>query len=359
MDERIIKHARILVDHSTKVKAGDMVLISYSDHGLDLVKAIYALASERGASPIIQQTPTEALRSLYDLTPEIYLSRLPVHELSTYTASDVIIAIKGEENLRAMRSLDKKRLSLRAQATKPIKDVYLKKRWVVTQVPTPAYAQEAEMSMHEYEDFVFNAVLRDWRVDENKLRAVEELMEKTDEVRITGKDTDLTFSIKGRKTISDFGEHNVPWGEAFTAPVEDSANGEIYFDLPSVRYGDEARDIRLKFSKGEIVDYKASKGEDLLKAMIETDEGSHRLGEFGIGTNDNITKFTRNILFDEKMAGTIHLAIGFAYPDCHGKNQSAIHWDMIKTMKPGEVLFDGRLVMKDGVFTFMEEGKKR
>jgi aminopeptidase len=348
MDERIFKHAEILVDHSTKVKPGDMVLIRYTDYGLPLAKAVYALAAKRGASPMICQEPTDAAKSFLVQTPEEYLSTLPVHQLSVFATSDVIIGIRGEEDLRAMKDVDKKRITLKSRGTKPITEVYMRKRWVTTQADSPAYAKEAGMSRHEYRDFIFDAMLRDWREDEGKLRMLERAMDETDEVKITGKDTDLTLSIKGKKAVADLGEHNVPWGEVFTAPVENSADGHIYFDLPMIKFGDVAKDISLKFSNGELVDYKAKKGGDLLKAIIETDEGSHRLGELGVGANDNITKFTKNILFDEKMGGTIHLALGVAFPDNRGKNQSAIHCDMIKTMSSGEMLFDNKVVLSYG-----------
>ena len=216
--------------------------------------------------------------------------------------------------------------------------------------PTEAFAQEAEMSLKEYEDFVYSAMLLNWEKEKEKMNEIKKIMDDTDKVRVVGKETDLTLSIKNRTPVVSDGTHNMPGGEVFTAPVDNSASGKIFFDLPSVRYGKEVHGIRLTLDKGQIVDYSASKNEALLKAMINTDEGSIRLGEFGIGTNRNITKFTRNILFDEKIAGTIHLAIGFAYKDCGGINESAIHWDMIKTMKQGQIILDGEIIQKDGKF---------
>jgi len=164
----------------------------------------------------------------------------------------------------------------------------------------------------------------------------------------SGWTNDVFGTIYGK--VIDEGTHNMPGGEIFTAPVENSAEGKIYFDLPAIRYGKEVQDIRLEFRKGLIVDYSAGKNEDLLKAMIETDKGSRRLGELGIGMNWGITRFTKNILLDEKIGGTIHLAVGKSYKECGGRNQSAIHWDMIKTMKPGRIELDGAIVQEDGRF---------
>jgi aminopeptidase len=175
-------------------------------------------------------------------------------------------------------------------------------------------------------------------------------LDRADKVRIIGEKTDLTMSIKGRNAVVGDAIHNVPGGEVYTAPVDDSAEGEIWFDLPGIRYGREIKGIRLKFSKGEVIDYSAETSQDTLKSIIETDEGSKRIGELGIGTNRGITRFTKNILFDEKIGDTIHIALGSAYKDCRGTNKSAIHWDIIKTMKPGQIVLDNKMLQKDGKF---------
>jgi aminopeptidase len=207
------------------------------------------------------------------------------------------------------------------------------------------------MSLTEYKDFVYSAMIRDWDAEVDRMRKLKSDMDNASEVRLMGKDTDLSFSIKGRTAVIDDAKYNLPGGEVFTAPLDDSATGKIYYDLPSL-YGKEVTDIRLTFDKGVVVDYSASKNESLLKELIETDEGSRRLGEFRIGTNRGINRFTKRILFDEKMAETVHLAIGRAYKECGGINKSAVHWDMIKTMKPGEIIMDGKTVQKDGKFSW-------
>ncbi|MEM2935780.1 MAG: aminopeptidase [Candidatus Bathyarchaeia archaeon] len=346
MDPRISEHARILVEYSTKVREGDRVVIQINDYGRELATEVYKEAARRGASPLIIMVPTEALRGYYELAPEEYLQVFPEHYYELVKASDVFIHILSEENTRYLSNVDPKRISVRSLATKKITDERLKKRWCVTQFPTPAQAHEAEMSLREYEDFLYSAVLRDWKKEAEKMNRLRQIMNKADTVQIIGDETDLTMAIRGRNAVVSDGTHNLPGGEVFTAPLEDSVNGEIFFDLPAIKYGREVTGIRLKFAKGEIVNYSANKNEDLLRAMINTDEGSKRLGELGIGTNRGINRFTKNILFDEKMAGTIHLALGNAYKECGGTNQSAIHWDMIKTMKTGKILLDGENIQE-------------
>jgi aminopeptidase len=350
VDSRIEKLAEILVDHSTKVEEGDNVIIQFADEGIDLASEIYKECSRRGANPLILTTPIEVVKSYYEVTPEKYLQNFPSHYHTLVRSSDVIISLRSDKNTKALSSVDPKRMSRRLIAVRKIADERLKKRWCVVQYPAASFAQDAEMSLTEYESFVYNAMLRDWVSEGTKMRRLKELFDSSRDVRIIGQDTDLFLSIKGRTTIVDDGTHNMPGGEIFTAPIETSAEGKIFFDLPAVRYGKEVQDIRLEFEKGRITDYSAGKNVDLLKAMIETDKGSSRLGELGIGMNWGITRFTKNILLDEKIGGTIHLAIGKSYKECGGKNRSAIHWDMIKTMKPGRIQLDGEVIQENGRF---------
>jgi len=349
VDSRIVEHAKVLVRHSTKVMKGDNVLIVVTDRGgMPLAVEVYKETVVAGGSPLIIATPGDAVRGHYKLVPEDYLKIFPKHYFELVKASDVVINIRSDENTRFLADIDPKRMSIRDLTLKQIAEERLRKRWCVTQCPTSAYAQEADMSLEEYENFLYSAVLRDWDRELGQMAKLKEIMDKTDQVRIVGEKTDLSMSIKGRIAVIDSGGHNMPGGEIFTAPVDDSTSGEVYFDLPAIRYGKEIRDVWLKLEKGVIVDYSASKNEDFLKTMINTDTGSKRLGELGIGTNRGITKFTRNILFDEKIAGTIHLAIGMAYKECLGKNESVIHLDLIKTIKPGRVTVDEKAVLEEG-----------
>jgi len=357
MDPRVVEHAKWLVNYCTSVKRGDNVLIrlggadySGDQEGLELAIEAYKEASRLGANPIILAFPAEAIRGQLELAPEEALEKTPPNYLELVKISDVIIAIQAAANTRFLEKLDPKRISKRQRALDPVAQEQLRKRWTGTVHPTNAHAQDAGMSLEDYRNFAYSAMLRDWKDEVEHMMRLKMIMERADEVRLVGKDTDLTFSIKGRIPVADDAKLNFPGGEVFTAPLDDSASGKIYFDLPSVKYGKEVTDIRLTLARGVIVDYSSSKNQDLLTSMIETDQGSRRLGEFGVGTNRGIKIFTRNILFDEKIAETIHLAIGFAYEECGGVNKSAVHWDMIKTMNPGEILMDGKTIQKNGKF---------
>jgi len=351
MDPRVTKHAELIIDYSTNTKKGDNVLIQLTDAGMELAQELYRLAARRGANPLIVVTPTEATRQYYEIDRR-YLKNFPTHLYELTKNSDVIISVRGENNLKALSNVEPEKISTRSVTLKRISDVRLSKRWCLTQFPTPAYAQEAEMSLSEYEDFLYGAILLDWRRERATMEKVKELLDEGDSVHIEGVETDLTISVRGRNAVVGDATHNVPGGETYTAPIEDSAEGRIYFDLPGIVHGREVRKIRLRFERGEVVDYSASRNEDLLKVMLNTDDGSRRLGELGIGTNYGITRFTRNILLDEKIGGTIHLALGRAYKECGGVNESAIHWDMIKTMKPGRITVDGNVIQRDGVFSW-------
>lgn len=355
MDPRVKEHARLLIEYSTTVKNGDNVLIQMTDCGIDLANEIYKQASMVGANPLIcyggypwDGMPTELIREYYDSTPEEFLKNFPLHQYELVKSSDVIIHIRSENNLMSLTNIDPKKISLRAVALKRIADEGWKKRWCITQYPTVGYAQLAEMSLREYKDFIYSAILLDWGKQTERMEKLKKLMEKTTEVRIKGPETDIVMSIGGRKIAVENGRKNMPGGEVFTAPIEDSVNGEISFDLPVVRFGREIEGIKLKINGGVIVNSWANKNENFLKALISTDEGSKKLGELGIGMNMQITKFTKNILCDEKMGGTVHLAIGNASKACGGMNESAVHLDMINTMKKGTLMMDGEKILEDG-----------
>ncbi len=352
MDQKVTQHAKVLVNYSTRVKERDNVLIQLVDHGMDVAMEIYKETARLGASPLIVSTPTEAMRSYYDVVPEQYLDVFPRHLYELTKASDVVISIRGEGNTRYLSNVDPKRISKRTATLREIMEERLRKRWCLTQCPSQSYAQEAEMSLAEYENFVYSSILVDWAEEAKKMLRLKEVMNRAAEVRLIGTKTDLTMSIRSRIAIVDDGTHNMPGGEVFTAPIERSVEGEVYFDLPALSYGKEVTDVWLKFRAGDVVDFSASKNVELLKSMINTDAGSRRLGELGVGMNRGISRFTRNILFDEKIGDTIHLALGRAYKECGGTNESAVHWDMIKTMKPGQILLDGEVVQRDGKFSW-------
>jgi aminopeptidase len=352
MDPRVTEHAKLIVTYATGVKKGDQVLIMASDYGLDLASEIYKEAAKLGGSPLIMMTPSEVNRAYYEVTSEEFLDLFPNHLYELTKASDVVISIRSDINTKTLGNVDPKKQTRRDKTLRKIQDERLSKRWCLTQAPTPGYAQDADMSLKEYEDFVYSAILIDWRSQRAQMEKLKKSLDQADKVQIMGEKTDLTMSVKGRNAIVGDATHNVPGGEVYTAPVDDSAEGEIWFDLPGIRYGREIKGVRLRFSKGQVVDYSAETNEHVLKSIIETDQGSKRIGELGIGTNRGIRRFTKNILFDEKIGDTIHLALGRAYKDCRGVNESAIHWDIIKTMKPGQILLNGKVLQKDGKFSW-------
>jgi aminopeptidase len=254
-------------------------------------------------------------------------------------------------------SPDKQVLTVRA-ARKLSNIIIQKDNWVGTLFPTPAYAQDADLSVADFEEFAARAMFLDqddplaaWRAQRRRQEKLVRRLQKTAEVRIVGPKTDLRLSIKDRTAVNDDGRHNMPGGEVFTAPVEDSAEGCISYSYPVVTRGREISGIRLEFSRGKVVKASADKNEPFLKKMLGQDPGASRLGELGIGMNSAVDRFVKNILFDEKIGGTVHLALGNSYPVCGGRNKSALHWDMIMDLRNGgELYFDGTLVQKDGRF---------
>ncbi|MFZ3073387.1 MAG: aminopeptidase, partial [Thermodesulfobacteriota bacterium] len=223
--------------------------------------------------------------------------------------------------------------------------------WILCNFPTQALAQEADMSFAEYEDFLYGATNIDWgkvKKEEEKLKRV---LDAGKEVRIVGVDTDLKISIKGRKAIACYGERNMPDGEVFLSPIEDSAEGYVYYEMPAIYQGREVTGIRLRFRKGKVVEASADKNEAFLLQMLDTDKGARFLGELGVGVNYGIQQFSKDILFDEKIGGTVHLAVGRSYEEAGGKNKSAIHWDMIKDLRRnGAIYIDGKPVQRNGRF---------
>jgi aminopeptidase len=347
MDPRFHEFAHHIVNTATQISQGDNVLIQISDQGHDFALELYKQIVEKGGQPLLISTPTEVVRAFYDIADSETISTLPRHYYHLIKASDVIISIRSEANTKSLSNVPPHKISARAITLKPIQEERLSKRWCLTQYPTTGYAQEAAMSLREYSDFVFSAILIDWADQRRIMQELKQILDQTDEVRLIGDRTDLVMSIKGRNAVVGGPDNNVPGGEVFTAPIDDSAEGHIYFDLPAIKYGQEVEGITLHFEKGEVVDFSADRNEALLHSMLETDKGARRLGELGIGTNRGITTFTKNILFDEKIGDTIHLALGRAYKECGGTNESAIHWDMIKTMKYSQgsrMIFDGTTV---------------
>ncbi len=351
VDVRIEKIAKILVEYSTEVKKGDRVLIRTTPLARDLALEVYKQCLLKGAYPWIRCELPGQSYIFFKYANEDQLKWFPEHEYEEIKRTDVYIYISGEHNTRELSNIDPAKISTRMKTLKPILDYRVENtRWVIFDYPTEALAQEAEMSVEEFRDFVFNACLLDWKELSEKMRVIKERMKKVDKIRIVGEKTDLEFSIKGREIVIADGKHNMPDGEIFTSVVEDSVNGYIFFDMPAVKMGQIVENIYLRFKDGVIVEYDAERNKKFLERMINTDDGSKRIGEFGIGLNYNITRPVRNILFDEKIGGTIHLAIGKGYKETGSKNDSAIHWDLIKDMRKSgsKIYFDDELVFENG-----------
>ncbi|MBI4155260.1 aminopeptidase [Candidatus Woesearchaeota archaeon] len=349
VDQRIEKVADILLE-STKVKEGDYVVIEGEYTAIELIKVLYKKVLQKSAFPIPRIGDDQFHSIYFKYATDKILKTFPEIAYQEIKKIDCLINIRAPKNLKEMANVDPNKITNRSKLLEPIKIERLKKRWIIFDFPTPSFAQEAGMSLEEFEDFVYNACIQDWKKISKEQDKFVKIMESGKEVRIVGKDTDIKLKIDGRKFVKGDGSHNMPDGEIFTAPFEDETEGYIYFDFPTVYSGKEVSDVRFVFKKGRIVEVKAEKGEDFVKQVIKTDEGASKLGELGIGLNYNIKKGIKNILFDEKTGSSIHMAIGSAYKECGGVNESAVHWDFIKDMKNGKIFLDGKLVYENGKF---------
>ncbi|MFB6310802.1 MAG: aminopeptidase [Salinirussus sp.] len=360
MDPRIREHAEVIVDHSVDLSAGDNVVIDAHGRAEELVVALHELIADREAHPlVVQDRLGDRFRRAYLRNSDGDFS-LPEHVMALYEAMDVYVAIRGTDNVTETSDVDPETTAAYQQAQKPLLDERLSKTWCLTQYPTPAHAQLAQMSTEAYENFVWDAVNKDWEAVRQHQAQLAERLEGADEVRIRSGDvTDVTMSIDGNPAINDFGENNLPGGEVFTAPLPASVEGTVHFDKPLYHQGREVTDVRLTFDGGEVVDHTAGKNGDVLTEVLNTDDGARRLGELGIGMNRDIDRFTYNMLFDEKMGDTVHMAVGRAYEDTVGEgneqNESAVHVDMIVDMSTdSEIIVDGDRIQEDGRFAFEE-----
>ncbi|WP_254272763.1 aminopeptidase [Haloarcula marina] len=359
MDPRIREHAEVIVDHSIDLSEGDDIVIDAHPVSEDLVVALHELAADRGANPlVVQERLGERYQRAFLRNREEF--ETPGHLEALYEAMDAYIAIRGSANVTETSDVDPETTAAFQQAQQPLLSERLSKTWCLTQYPAPANAQLAQMSTEGYENFVWDAVNKDWDAVREHQSQMVDILDPADEVRIvSGDTTDVTMSIAGNPTLNDYGEKNLPGGEVFTAPVADSVEGEVLFDKPLYHQGREVTDVFLRFENGEVVDHSAGKNEALLTEVLETDEGASRLGELGIGMNRDIDRFTYNMLFDEKMGDTVHMAVGRAYEDTVGdeneRNESAVHVDMIVDMSEDSYIeVDGEVVQRDGTFVFEE-----
>ena len=364
-DTRVSKLAAVLVKYSADVRPGQLVRINGSPNCLPLVGELIREVLLAGGHPMLRLNYDEFDEILLRHATDDQLRYVNVCALHEVEKIDVNIGIWADENTRNMTRADPNRLSMSQTARKPIFNRFMnraaegKLRWVGTQYPTQAHAQDAEMCMHDYCNFVFGAGLLDdpdpigrWKkVSARQQRLVDHLNGKRDYRVVAANGTDVRMSLAGRTWINCDGRENFPDGEVFTGPVVESVEGRIVFSFPAVHLGREVTDVALTFRHGRVVDASASKGQDFLFKMLDMDGGSRFLGECAIGTNFGITEFTRNTLFDEKIGGTVHFALGAGYPETGNANQSGLHWDMVVDLRTGGfVEIDGEKVLVDGRF---------
>ena len=365
-DPRLEKLADVLVNYSVGVRKGQTVRISGEPVAQPLVVELYRKVLQAGGNPLVRMTPDELAEIFYKNASDEQLrhfSPITLHEIGQI---DCTIGIWADENTKALTNCDPKKIGISQAARKPYMEIFLKRaaegqlHWTGTQYPTQASAQDAEMSLADYEDFVFKAGLLDlpdpvaaWkRISERQQRLADFMNGKSDYRVVAANGTDIRMSVAGHRWINCDGHENFPDGEVFTGPVIDSVNGTVHFSFPAVHHGREVQDVRLTFKDGKVVDASAAKGQDFLFSMLETDEGSRFLGECAIGTNYQIRQYTRNTLFDEKIGGTCHFALGSGYPETGNTNQSGLHWDMVVDLRAGGyVEIDGVKVNVDGKFT--------
>lgn len=352
IDERVKKQAEILVNYSTRVKEGDAVQIVGNELAKPLILEIYRAALKNNPAEIITDIGFDELSEIFfEECEEEQLRKFPEIRMHITEKTDVFIAIHSPLHTRLMSGVDPHKQAVRSKVTKPINDHRVEHtRWVITAFPTPAMAQEAEMPMRKFTDFILGGVVDvDWQKKAREQKKLKKLFDKTKEVKIVGEGTELSLNKAGRNTVAANGEFNMPDGEVFTSVVENSAEGQIHFTYPAIYGGREVSDIKLWFEKGKVVKAKAGKGQHFLDKMLNMDKGARFIGELGIGNNYHIDRFIKNILYDEKIGGSVHIALGRGYKEANSKNDSALHWDMIKDLrKGGKIYLDGKVVQKDG-----------
>jgi aminopeptidase len=350
MDQRYEALAQILVQQCIAVKPGDKVWVTVQDTiGLPAAEAVVSQIIAAGGYPHIE-LGSERLREhvLERATLEQLVGNIDLFAFQTQHF-DKRIVLEVEVNQASLARVDKKKLQDRDRALRPFSKLLLEKPWVYTCLPSPSLAQSARMSTAQLEDFYFNATVQDWPKEAVRMKHMAEQLENA-QLHIVGEETDLHLSSQGRIWVWDDWKANMPGGEVFTAPVDNSVEGHVYFSFPLTRNGVVMRDIRLWFEKGVVVKATASEGQEYLEQLLDTDAGARRLGEFAIGGNKGVTSYMNNVLFDEKMYGTLHMALGHAYTDCGGVNSSALHMDIVKDMRlaGSEIRADEKVVLKDG-----------
>lgn len=363
-DPRLVKLADLLVNYSVNIQSKEWVLIRGHVAAEPLVSEVLRAVLEAGGHPQVLLTSDDLGEYYLKYSSDEQLEWISPTTKLIYEEVDVMISILTYDNTHHMSGIDPKKQQLFSKARQELTQTHLERsaagdhRWTLTQYPCPAYAQDADMSLSDYEDFVYSATFCDkddpiaeWKRIHTEQQKVIDWLNGKKHVTVKSPNADLSLSIEGRTFINADGKNNMPSGEVFTGPVEDSANGWVKYTYPAIRGGNEVEGIRLEFKDGKVIKASAEKNEEYLLTMLDSDEGARYLGEFAIGTNYGIQKFTKSILYDEKIGGSFHMALGAGYPETGSKNISAIHWDMICDIREdSEIRVDGELLYKDGQF---------
>ena len=364
IDPRSVKLADVLVTYSIGVKPGDWVIIQGDMLTVPMLEEIYRAVLKAGGHPNTLIGTTNLTEIFYQEANDDQLTWISPLQKIPYYDADVLISLMGTSNTRNLTHIDPAKIAKAQGARRDLSMTYMQRsaegalRWVLSMFPNNAHAQESEMSLSEYENFVYGATFADkdhpvaeWQKFHNRQQVVVDWLRGKKLLTAKGPHLNLSMSIEGRLFVNSDGKKNMPDGEIFTGPVEDSVNGWIEFTYPAIYLGREIEDVRLEFVDGKVVKATATKNEETLLCQLDIDEGARRVGEFAIGTNYGIQTFTKNMLFDEKMGGTVHLALGASIQETLGKNESAIHWDMLCDVKEdSEIRADGELLYKDGQF---------
>lgn len=363
VDIRITRMAVTIARYSLALQPGEQVLVLATVPAMPLVREFFRVALEARALPVVRTMHPELEELLYRYGTDEQVRFVPAADRLDIETCQARLAIRGEDNLATLAGIAPARLAIGRRARKPLLDIFMERKGrgelktCLTQYPTNASAQQAGMSLADHADFVFAACFCDrpdpiqaWQQLSREQQRYVDLLGSVRNIRIEGPGTDLSLSVAGRRWINSDGRANFPSGEVFTGPIEDSADGRIAFDVPTLFSGQLVEGIELEFRAGRVIAARAGRGEAMLTSALDTDERSRYLGEFAFGLNYAIRRPTGNILFDEKIGGTIHLAIGAGYPETGSTNRSGIHWDMIKDMKQGRVIADGKVVYENGRF---------
>ena len=355
-DSRFDKLATLLVEYSTRLKRNENVLIEAFDVPDEMTIALIRAARKAGAVPFVQVQRGRIGRELALEASDRQLTLAARHELTRMKKMHSYIALRGSNNITELSDVPVAKMQLIAKKMRPVQDQRVKKtKWVVLRWPTPSMAQLAGMSTQAFEDFYFQVCTLDYRKLQPGMKALKALMEKTDRVEIKGPGTDLRFSIKGIPAVICGGDRNIPDGEVFTAPVKNSVEGHITFNAPTIYQSIAFDGVRLDFRQGKIVEATSNQTEKLNK-ILDSDAGARYVGEFSLGFNPYVLEPMRDILFDEKIAGSFHFTPGQAYEEADNTNRSQVHWDMVNIQRPsyggGEIYFDGKLIRRDGEFLF-------